>query len=214
MSRGGGEGGAAERRLSEALQAQASLGARSTPAPAVHKPPTPKRAVQKPVGRKSGQKPVGSSPTQAQPAPTSSPVRGGAPSTAGQSGPHGRGGQSGPQRPAGTGPHGGSAHLAPSPGRTGHSGGQRARPRDDQLPTTKVATAEAGLSGAPTTQQPATPSAPAHPPTISPPAAPRPPLLDTRLRVALIVGLLVGAFLGCALALLSVVEPGLLPALG
>jgi hypothetical protein len=32
--------------------------------------------------------------------------------------------------------------------------------------------------------------------------------------VALIVGLLVGAFLGCTLALLSVLEPGLLPALG
>jgi hypothetical protein len=35
-----------------------------------------------------------------------------------------------------------------------------------------------------------------------------------RLRLALVVGLLVGALLGCSLALFSVLDPGLLPAIG
>jgi hypothetical protein len=35
-----------------------------------------------------------------------------------------------------------------------------------------------------------------------------------RLRRALLLGLLAGALLGCALAVLSVLDPGLLPALG
>jgi hypothetical protein len=39
-------------------------------------------------------------------------------------------------------------------------------------------------------------------------------VLDVRLRVALLVGLLAGTLLGSALALLSVLDPGLLPALG
>ena len=39
-------------------------------------------------------------------------------------------------------------------------------------------------------------------------------VLDVRLRVALLVGLLAGTLLGSALALMSVLDPGLLPALG
>jgi hypothetical protein len=39
-------------------------------------------------------------------------------------------------------------------------------------------------------------------------------VLDVRLRVALLVCLLAGTLLGSALALLSVLDPGLLPALG
>ena len=38
--------------------------------------------------------------------------------------------------------------------------------------------------------------------------------LDARLRVALVVALLAGVLLGCALAMLSVLDSGLLPAIG
>ena len=224
-----GDGGAAERRLAEALRAQASLGARSAPAPAPHPPSNqahhpeacrpeargPQAA--EPAGPKAPQ-----NPTQ-EPAPTSSPgPRGGAgaPSAAGQSGPHGRGSQSGPQRPAAAALHGGAAHLAPPPGRTGHSGGQRARPRDDQLPTTKVATAEPGLAGAPDYPAAGHPvRLPAPPPLPGsarrspgavrrhPPGHPAAGGADRRAARR-------ERLLGCALALLSVLQPGLLPALG
>ena len=217
-----GEAGAAERRLSEALRAQASLGARSsaTPgAPAPVKPATPKRGDRKPAGPKStgqkqpGQKQAGQNPPGAQPG---RPTRQGpaTPTPVGQSGPHGRGGQSGPQ------------HAAPRPGPghgAQHGPGRRTRPRDDQLPTTKVATADPGQAEAPTTQQPSAhplPRQPAPPGPSAPPApvataAPgRRVVLDVRLRVALLVGLLAGTLLGSALALLSVLDPGLLPALG
>jgi hypothetical protein len=83
------------------------------------------------------------------------------------------------------------------------------RPRDDQLPTTKVVTADPGAAGAPTTQHPAALSDADRPG----PTAAR-PFLDARLRVALLVGLLAGVLLGSGLALLSVLDPGLLPAIG
>ena len=63
-----GEGGAAERRLSEALRAQASLGARSARRPAprtARRPqahPPPQRAVQKPVGPQGRASPRGLEP--------------------------------------------------------------------------------------------------------------------------------------------------------
>ena len=104
-----------------------------------------------------------------------------------------------------------------------HERGRRTRPRDDQLPTTKVATADHGQAEAPTTQQPSTHSAPRQPTPLGTSAPPAPVataspgrrmVLDVRLRVALLVGLLAGSLLGSALALLSVLDPGLLPALG
>jgi hypothetical protein len=209
------EGGAAERRLAEALQAQASLSARSAaPVKPGAKPVPPRRGAQKGAGQRAGQKPPGQKmpmreganaapvpPGHGQAAssgaPGTPPTRAGTPG--GQSGPHGRRAPTGPHaapRPA-------AAH--PPAGR-----GQPVRPRDDQLPTTKVVTADA--SGAPTTQQPS-----ARPPQPAAPAvaaqSPTTALLDGR-RVALIVGLLAGVLLGCALALLSVLGPGVLPAIG
>ena len=77
-------------------------------------------------------------------------------------------------------------------------------------------TPDPGQAEAPTTQQPSAPRppAPAALPALAAPVSGHRALLDVRLRLALLVGLLAGTLLGCALALLSVVDPGLLPALG
>jgi hypothetical protein len=190
---GGRDDGAAERRLAEALRAQAFLGGRSAaaaPPKPGGKPATPRRGGPKSGGpRQKAAAPL--VPAHQPPGP---PARGGQP-----------GHQSGPQHATPRPAHPGSA------GRTGHSGGQPARPRDDQLPTTKVVTADPGAAGAPTTQHAAATSAPARPPHSLADARTAP---DTRLRLALLVALLVGVLLGCALALLSVLGPGLLPAIG
>jgi hypothetical protein len=216
-ARGGGgrdaEAGAAERRLAEALRAQASLGARSAPAaPAapVATPATPKRG-----GQRAAHKPSGHNPVPKGPAPKGGPAAHAPPTSApaagtparGQSGPA-RGVQSGPQHAA---PRPAGAHLAPPAGR---SAGRPARPRDDQLPTTKVVTAEPGAAGAPTTQHPVAVSPADRPAPLAPALMAGRALLDARLRLALLVGLLAGVLLGCVLALLSVVDPGLLPAIG
>ena len=157
---------------------------------------------------------------RAPPQPTSAAAQGrtgGAGSRAGSPGRTGGAASPGPgPQHAGPRPHR-DAHLARPSGRTGHSGGQQVRPRDDQLPTTKVVTAEPGPAGAPTAQQPSAQPRPPRPPQPAPPAAAPSgarALLDARLRVALLIGLLGGVLLGCALALLSVLDPGLLPAIG
>ena len=156
-----GEAGAAERRLSEALRAQASLGARSSARtgrrPRRSSPRLRNEQARSPQARSNRGRSrrarirLGRNrarPTRQGPA-TPTPV--------GQSGPHGRGGQSGPQHAA---PRPGPGHGAP------HGPGRRTRPRDDQLPTTKVATADPGQAEAPTTQQPSAhpAAAPAGPP--------------------------------------------------
>jgi hypothetical protein len=111
------------------------------------------------------------------------------------------------------------------------SGGQRGREQP-----TQIGTVDPGLAGAPTTQQPTTP-----PPGGSQPGAraasatakPAPPhaagrtaaalaerpdpvavLRGLPLRWALVACLVAGLLLGCLLAGLSVLDPGLLPALG
>ena len=175
-----GEAGAAERRLAEALRAQASLGARtSATAEAGHagRSGAPRRAAASgpatsPRCRSHpGQNPGGAT---GQPAPTSAAGQGpGRGAGAGRASPArtGASGQSGPG-PQHAGPRPPEPDLGPS-GRTGHSGGQHVRPRDDQLPTTKVVTAEPGAAGAPTAQQPSAQPAPARPPQPPSPHRPR-----------------------------------------
>ena len=162
-NRGGGgrdgEAGAAERRLAEALRAQASLGARSSAAspapapvkPAVHKPATPKRVDRKPAAQKQrGPEAAWSATGEA----GAARVRRRRPRSAspGRTGAGASRDRSTPRRVRAPG------HGAP------HGAGRRTRPRDDQLPTTKVATADPGQAEAPTTQQPSAHPAPRHRP--------------------------------------------------
>jgi hypothetical protein len=231
--------GAAERRLAEALRAQASLGARSAP-PQTGGPATPRGGQQVPKIQApkelpgKAQKPPSGKP-RGQPAKPPHPTT----AAVGQSGPqHGRGGQSGP-------PH------APAPGgsRAVRGSGQRGRERPDGQPT-QVAGVDPGLAGAPTAQQP-----PAHAASAGSKSGPRPPHAASgkppavqhaggggqqaaaapsteraavaapspaddraaptaRLHRVLLAALLAGVLLGCLLAVLSVLDPGLLPALG
>jgi hypothetical protein len=114
------------------------------------------------------------------------------------------------------------------------SGGQRG----SEQPT-QVSTVDPGLAGAPTTQQPTTQQPPGHgasapagsrglPASAKPapsgstarPASALAALTDrpdpgpSRVHWALLACLLAGLLLGCLLAMLSVLDAGLLPALG
>jgi hypothetical protein len=128
------DAGAAERRLTEALGAQAALGGRSTAAPADLAP----RSTGRPAGPRTGGASRGPHPARV--------TQGARSSTGGR--PH---------------PGGSPVTSPPLP-----SAGRRLRGSESAA----------------------------------------------RLRRALLLGLLAGALLGCALAVLSVLDPGLLPALG
>jgi hypothetical protein len=240
------EVGAAERRLAEALRAQASLGARAAPSPptppragqaakAPQKPHTTKAAPPKAPAPKGQHPPKNPAPKNPQPShgkPSAGTAGHAGGSLAHQSGPqHGRG-QSGPPHP----PPPGASRAVP--------GGQRGRERPDGQPT-QVGAVDPGLAQAPTTQQPSAhagppgsgaklgPRAPGQPASGGGPHGPLGPrngaattfagvdrpgsgaaAMALRLRWALLACLVAGLLLGCLLAVLSVLDPGLLPALG
>jgi translation initiation factor IF-2 len=231
------EVGAAERRLAEALRAQASLGARPT-TPAGGAPQIPARVGRPgkvPAGKAGPGKPAATAP----PAPVPSTTKAHPPKAAA---PKGQLPAKGPKRPV-TAPPGGAqpGHGKPASPASGHVRGGQAGPqhtpargvhgsggqRDREQPT-QVSTVDPGLAGAPTTQQPTTQQPPGHgAPTPAGPrgssasakpgaAADRPGSGPAALRVrwALLACLLAGLLLGCLLAMLSVLDPGLLPALG
>ena len=217
------EAGAAERRLADALRAQASLGARPSAAPGVRS-----GQARRPQARHSEAR--GPQAGRPKPRARSNPVR----SRRARRPGHNRAGRPGrARRPIG------------QSGRTGAGASRdRSTPRRVRDPATAHRTAPAGAPGRGTTSsrrprsRPPTPGRPRRPPRSSRPpirraapadppgpsgparagrhsgARPRAVVLDVRLRVALLVGLLAGSLLGSALALLSVLDPGLLPALG
>ena len=219
-----GEAGAAERRLAEALRAQASLGARTSAAPGA---PAPVEAA-RPEGRQArspGQKPPGQKqrgPESAWGATGPTPARqgrAGAQSPVGQSGPHGRAASRGrparraaSRRSPATGRPAAPATRPAAPGRaTTSSRRRRSRPPSPGRPRRP-----------PRSSRPPSRAAPA-----GPPRAPRPrPRRSPRRRPAARGSWTSGCAWrcssassralssGCALALLSVLDPGLLPALG
>ncbi len=198
----GADAAAAERRLAEALRAQASVGPR---------PSAPGAPPSRPASRP--ERPL--QPSSHGGSPHNSPAQN--PSAQNPSA----------QNPARQGPHpgpgpGGSGLRpvnrsvgAPGSGRVAHSGAMSG-PRDTaaRRPPSTGAHVPAPTRTAP----PGSSVGPARPVAVSAgatsPGVAAPPGGAVRLRRALLVALLAGVLLGCVLALLSVFVPGLLPAWG
>ncbi len=203
----GADAAAAERRLAEALRAQASVGPRpSAPGAPPSRPASrPERPLQpsshggsphnSPAQNPSAQNPSAQNPSAQNPA---------------RQGPH-----------PGPGPGGSGLRPvnrsvgAPGSGRVAHSGAMSG-PRDTaaRRPPSTGAHVPAPARTAP----PGSSVGPARPVAVSAgatsPGVAAPPGGAVRLRRALLVALLAGVLLGCVLALLSVFVPGLLPAWG
>jgi len=202
------EAGAAERRVAEALRAQASLNARgAAPAPPRGGPaqgPVPKVASPQGPVKNPAPKSAPANPGQANPGHGKPPQPVGRP---------GRSGQSGPQNRA---THGSAPWTRPD-------SGQPTRVTVDTAVVGAPSTQQAPAAGKATTAAPAPPKAALRPPSPEPPrdgrpAAPFPTWMGggapPQLRWVLLAALLAGVFLGCLLAGLSLLDPGLLPALG
>ncbi len=208
----GADAAAAERRLAEALRAQASVGPRpSAPGAPPSRPASrPERPLQpsshggsphnSPAQNPSAQNPSAQNPSAQNPS-AQNPAR---------QGPH-----------PGPGPGGSGLRPvnrsvgAPGSGRVAHSGAMSG-PRDTaaRRPPSTGAHVPAPTRTAP----PGSSVGPARPVAVSAgatsPGVAAPPGGAVRLRRALLVALLAGVLLGCVLALLSVFVPGLLPAWG